>query len=51
MAMGEELDTWSKVSVWAVGLGLDTDGEEEDTGKARARIKLHMTEVCSCQQP
>lgn len=51
MAMGEELVTWGKVFVWTVGLGLNTDGEEEDAGKARARMKLNMTEVCCCQQP
>lgn len=49
MAMGEQLATWGKVSVWAEGLGFNTDEEEKDTGKTRARIKLNMTEVCCCQ--
>lgn len=35
----------------AAGFGLNTDGEEEDTGKARVRIKWNMTEACCCQQP
>lgn len=49
MAVGEDLATCDNVSIWGVGLALNTDGEEEDTGKARARIKLNMTEVCCCQ--
>lgn len=49
MAVGEQLAAWGKVSIWAVGLGLNTDGEEKDTGKARDRIKLSMTEICCCQ--
>lgn len=48
MAMGEQLAPWGEVSVWALGLGFNTDGEEKDTGKARARIKVNMAEVCCC---
>lgn len=51
MATGQERAAGGKVAIWGgwwdCSLGLNADGEEEDTGKARVGMKLNPTEVCS----
>lgn len=52
-ATGEEQATKGQgeylESGWDCSLGWNTDDEEEDTGKARARIKLNLAEASCCE--